>query len=36
MLEKQNKVAGYEQKIDKLVYKLYDLTNEEIKIIKQE
>jgi len=31
--QKQAKVSEYEQQINKLVYKLYDLTDEEIKII---
>ena len=30
---KQTKVKEYEQQIDEMVYKLYDLTNEEIKIV---
>jgi type II restriction/modification system DNA methylase subunit YeeA len=33
--EKQAKVKEYEQKIDQLVYKLYNLTDEEIKIIEE-
>ncbi len=32
--EKQSKVKGYEHQIDQLVYQLYDLTEEEIKIIR--
>jgi hypothetical protein len=31
--EKQSKVKALEAKIDQLVYKLYDLTPEEIKIV---
>lgn len=34
--EKQAKVKELEKKIDQLVYKLYDLTDEEIKIIENE
>ena len=30
---KQSKVKEYEQQIDRLVYKLYDLTEEEITIV---
>jgi len=33
--EKQAKVKEYECQIDQLVYKLYDLTEEEIKIIEE-
>ena len=33
--EKQKKVAEYEREIDKMVYKLYDLTPEEIKIVEK-
>ena len=29
-----NKVKGYERQIDQMVYKLYDLNEEEIKIVK--
>ncbi|MGB2762119.1 MAG: hypothetical protein WBC21_01105 [Minisyncoccales bacterium] len=29
----KKKLKEYEQKIDKMVYKLYNLTNEEIKIV---
>ena len=32
---KQAKVHEYEREIDQLVYKLYDLTKEEIKIVEQ-
>ena len=31
--EKQEKVKEYQSKIDQMVYKLYDLTPEEIKIV---
>jgi len=31
---KQSKVKEYEHQIDEWVYKLYDLTDEEIKIVK--
>ena len=34
--QKQAKVKEYERQIDQLVYKLYDLTEEEIKIIEEE
>jgi len=34
--QKQAKVKEYERQIDQLVYKLYDLTDEEIKIIEEE
>ena len=34
--EKQNQVREYEKQIDHLVYKLYDLTSEEINVIEQE
>jgi len=33
---KQSKVKEYERQIDQMVYKLYGLTEEEIKIIEQE
>jgi adenine-specific DNA-methyltransferase len=33
--EKQQKVKELEKEIDKLVYKLYDLTDEEIRIIEE-
>jgi uncharacterized protein Yka (UPF0111/DUF47 family) len=33
--EKQQKVKKLEKEIDKLVYKLYDLTDEEIRIIEE-
>jgi len=33
---KQAKVKEYERQIDQMVYKLYGLTEEEIKIIEQE
>ena len=33
--KKQVKVKEYESQIDQLVYKLYDLTDEEIKIIEE-
>ena len=35
-LQKQAKVKQYQRQIDQLVYKLYDLTDEEIKIIEEE
>jgi hypothetical protein len=34
-LEKQAKVKKYERQIDQMVYKLYDLTNKEIKIVEK-
>ena len=34
--QKQAKVKQYEHQIDQLVYKLYELTDEEIKIIEGE
>jgi len=34
--QKQAKVKEYERQIDQLVYKLYDLTDEEIKIVEEE
>ena len=34
--QKQAKVKEYERQIDQLVYKLYNLTEEEIKIIEEE
>ena len=34
--QKQAKVKEYQRQIDQLVYKLYDLTDEEIKIIEEE
>jgi len=34
--QKQAKVKKYERQIDQLVYKLYELTDEEIKIVEQE
>jgi len=34
-IEKQDKVKEYERQIDKMVYKLYDLTPEETKIIEE-
>ena len=34
-LEKQAKVKEYERRIDQMVYKLYDLTNKEIKIVEK-
>ena len=34
--QKQAKVKQYQRQIDQLVYKLYDLTDEEIKIIEEE
>jgi adenine-specific DNA-methyltransferase len=33
---KQAKVKALEEEIDQLVYKLYDLTQEEIKIVEEE
>ena len=35
-LQKQAKVKEYQRQIDQLVYKLYKLTDEEIKIIEEE
>ena len=35
-LAKQAKVREYEREIDQLVYKLYDLTPEEIRIVEGE
>jgi hypothetical protein len=35
-LQKQAKVKEYERRIDQLVYKLYGLTEEEIKIVEGE
>jgi len=32
-LQKQDKVKGYECQIDQLVYRLYGLTDEEIRIV---
>jgi len=34
--QKQARVKEYERQIDQLVYKLYNLTEEEIKIIEEE
>ena len=34
--QKQAKVKQYQRQIDQLVYKLYELTDEEIKIIEEE
>jgi len=34
--QKQAKVKQYQRQIDQLVYKLYDLRDEEIKIIEEE
>jgi type II restriction/modification system DNA methylase subunit YeeA len=33
--QKQEKVKEYERQIDQLVYKLYDLTDDEIKIVEK-
>lgn len=30
---KQKKVKEYERQVDKMVYKLYDLTNDEIEVV---
>ena len=35
-LQKQAKVKEYQRQIDQLVYKLYELTDEEIKIVEEE
>ena len=34
--QKQAKVKQYQRQIDQLVYKLYELTDEEIKIVEEE
>ena len=33
-LDKQARVEGYERQIDQMVYELYELTTEEIEIVK--